>query len=286
MTSEKRKNFKFGIILLAFGGLIFSGYKIASYIIDSNRTRAKITELESLAELSENGSTNDERSAEEYCEKLTGNRDKKCLSEEEENLPSLYWKFLSTPFLSVNLESLKQQNPDTIGWIQVLNTNINFPFVQASDNSYYLEHSFDKAYNSAGWAFLDYRNPKDLEDRNNIIYAHGRFDLTMFGTIKNMLNEDWIKNDDNLIVRTATENNSKKWQIFSIYTIPTTSDYLKTKFSSDTEAYNFFKMLKSRSRYEIDSSLSPDDTILTLSTCYNDVEKLVVHARLISTSRK
>lgn len=285
MKQSTKKYLKLGLIFLALGGLIFSGYKIASYFIDMNRTKAKMAELENLAELSDEASENGENSVEAFCEIMTGIRDKKCVSEEEGNLPSLYWKFLSTPFLSVNLESLREQNEDTVGWLQVLNTNINFPFVQTSGNSYYLEHSFDKSYNSAGWAFLDYRNSKDLADSNNIIYAHGRFDLTMFGTIKNMLDSEWVKNSDNLVIRTATEEASQKWQIFSVYIIPTTSDYLKTSFSSDIDAYNFFSMLKERSIYDIDSVITPDDKILTLSTCYNDSEKLVVHAKLMSSSK-
>ncbi|OKZ78723.1 MAG: hypothetical protein BHW01_00025 [Clostridium sp. 27_14] len=47
----------------------------------------------------------------------------------------------------VNFEKLKQENPDTVAWLKVENTNIEIPVVQAKDNSYYLTHNFNKKYN-------------------------------------------------------------------------------------------------------------------------------------------
>ena len=49
---------------------------------------------------------------------------------------------------------------------------INYPFVQTSDNDYYLNHSFNKKYNDAGWVFMDYRNNASNFDKNTILYAH------------------------------------------------------------------------------------------------------------------
>ena len=52
--------------------------------------------------------------------------------------------------INVNFNDLKKTNPDIVGWIKVNGTNINYPFVQSKDNKYYLTHSFNKSYNSAG----------------------------------------------------------------------------------------------------------------------------------------
>ena len=40
-------------------------------------------------------------------------------------------------------------------------------------------------------------------------------------------------------------------------------------------------MLKSRSQYDFNVEFSAEDKILTLSTCYNDEERVVLHAKLI-----
>ena len=187
--------------------------------------------------------------------------------------------------IDVNFDKLLELNSDTKGWIQVKGTNINYPFVQAKDNDYYLKRSFNKSYNQAGWVFLDFRN-NYTDNKNTIIYAHGRTDTTMFGSLKNILKSDWLKNEDNYVVKIATPHEISLWQVFSIYRIPTTSDYIKTEFKSDDDFIDFTKMLIARSAYSFNTSVLEDDKILTLSTCYNDFEKVVMHAKLIKKSRK
>ena len=71
------------------------------------------------------------------------------------------------------------------------------------------------------------------------------------------------------------------WQVFSVYHLPTTSDYLMTDFGSESDFSEFIKMIYSRSAYNFGTSVSTNDKILTLSTCYANDEKLVVHAKLI-----
>ena len=59
---------------------------------------------------------------------------------------------------NIDFNKLINKNPDTIGWIKVLGTDINYPVVQTNNNDFYLTHSFDKSYNKAGWIFADYIN--------------------------------------------------------------------------------------------------------------------------------
>ena len=54
------------------------------------------------------------------------------------------------------------------GWIKVDGTDIDYPFVQTTDNSYYLNHSFTKEENKSGWIFLDYRNNINNLDKNSV----------------------------------------------------------------------------------------------------------------------
>ena len=184
--------------------------------------------------------------------------------------------------INVNFEELKKINSNTKGWLQVNGTNINYPFVQANDNKYYLTHSFDKSYNSAGWVFLDYRNDINNLSKNTIIYAHGRLDTTMFGSLKNILKSGWLNNTNNYVVKLSTETENTLWQVFSVYHIPTTSDYIKVDFASNEEFSTWTTMLISRSAYDFNTSVGANDNVLTLSTCYNSAEyRLVVHAKLV-----
>ena len=194
-----------------------------------------------------------------------------------------YWDFIKMSLINVDFKELKKQNSDTIGWIQVNNTNINYPFVQTSNNDFYLNHSFDKSSNGGGWLFLDYRNNKDNFDKNTIIYGHGRKNNTLFGTLRNILSSEWVNNANNYVVKLSTEHENTLWQVFSIYRIPTTSDYLQVTFNDD-EFVNFVNMLINRSNYNFKTSVSSSDKILTLSTCYNEDDKVVLHAKLIKRS--
>lgn len=196
------------------------------------------------------------------------------------------WSYDASLVKNVDLSKLYQINNETVGWIIMENTQINYPVVQHEDNDYYLNRSFDKSINGAGWVFMDYRNNAKEMDRNTIIYAHGRLDYTMFGSLRKTLNEKWYNNPENYIINYSTDNYNSLWQVFSLYKVPTTNDYLQIDFANDEEYVNWLNMLKDRSIYDFKTNVSSDNKIITLSTCYNDDEKLVVHAKLIKIQNK
>lgn len=202
----------------------------------------------------------------------------------DKNAP--YWNFIKMNLIDADFNELKQINKEVRGWIQVNGTNINYPYVQASDNDFYLNHSFDKSSNGAGWIFMDYRNNSKEFDKNTIIYGHGRSNTSMFGTLKNILKSSWFKDSNNYVIKLATEQENSLWEVFSVYKIPTTSDYLQIKFSSDEEFQNFANKLIERSAYNFNTPVNSTDKIITLSTCWNDEEKVVMHAKLIKNQKK
>ena len=197
-----------------------------------------------------------------------------------------YWDYIKMDLIDVNFEELKNINKDTKGWIQVNGTNVNYPFVQTKDNDYYLNHSFDKTSNGGGWVYLDYRNNLGNEEKNTIIYGHGRQNKTIFGTLKNTLKSDWLNNTNNHIIKLSTEYENTLWQIFSIYNIPTTNDYIRTEFYSDIDYTNFLNKLISRSIHDFNTDINSNDRILTLSTCYDNDNKIAIHAKLIKREIK
>jgi sortase B len=186
-------------------------------------------------------------------------------------------------FLSVNFDELSKNNDEVVAWLQVLDTDVNYPIVKHNNNSYYLNHSYDKSWNSSGWPFLDYRN--DINDlvSNNIMYGHGRVDGTMFGSLRNLLNLDNGKHSINV----STPYNNYIFEIFSIYLISGTNDYLSTGFENNDEFFKFYELIKNRSIIKYNEmNIESTDKILTLTTCYNNWQKLVVHAKLISWEKR
>lgn len=181
--------------------------------------------------------------------------------------------------------TLQEINKDTIGWLTVNNTRIDYPVVQAKDNDYYLKRDYYQNKNRHGWIFMDYRNNPDELNENTIIYGHNLANQTMFGTLRYALNSYWYKKSANQIITFNTPNENMKFQIFSIYTIPTTNDYLDITFPT-TDAYQaYIDLVKGRSIYDFNIEVTTDDKILTLSTCANGNDKrLVIHAKLIKES--
>lgn len=257
------------IFLILFITLNISIYNIIKWKLDSNKTNEEINTIQENANIEE---VKDNKGTE--------------IIKQAKKIPkeNPYWDYIKMNMIDVNFDNLKKINSDVVGWIKVNGTNINYPFVQSKDNKYYLTHSFSKSYNNAGLVFLDYRN-NNINNRNTIIYAHGRTDKTMFGTLRKVLNNGWINNTNNYVIKISTEKENSLWQIFSIYHIPTTNDYLQTEFKDEREYQRFLNILKNRSNHNFNTSITSNDTILTLSTCYNDSEKMVVHAKLIKKQK-
>lgn len=268
LLKDKVSIFVLIFIIVCFICLTISVVNIMKWNIDKNKTQDNIDKIKEDAIITQ----------------VVDDKKTEVIESSDESNP--YFDYINMNMIDVNFQELKNINNEVKGWIQVNGTNVNYPFVQHEDNKFYLTHSIDKSYNSAGWLFLDYRNNIDNMDKNTIIYAHGRLDETMFGSLKNVLNDSWLSNTDNYFIKLATENENSLWQIFSVYHIPTTNDYIKTTFNNDNEWRQFIKTITDRSFFNFNTSITNDDKILTLSTCYNDREKMVVHAKLIKKRTK
>ena len=179
-------------------------------------------------------------------------------------------------------EKLKEINNDTVGWLTVNNTKIDYPVVQSTDNDYYLYRDYYKNKNRHGWIYMDYRNNiEDLSD-NTIIFGHNLANQKMFGTLRYVTNPSWYKKSSNQIITFNTTKANMKWQIISIYKIPVTNDYLVANFASSEDKLNFLDMIIQRSIYNFNATYDENTKIITLSTCSNgSKDRLVVHAKLI-----
>lgn len=266
-TKIKPKPAFYGVLVVSFLAILISGYKIINWYLDSQALSKQIKELTSTTKVEEvNVSDNNVE----------------LVNEPEPGNPNNdYWNFMNMPLINVDFTELLKKNSDTVGFIKVNGTNINYPIVQTTDNDYYLTHSFDKKYNGAGWVFLDYRNDLTNLQDNTIIYAHARKDRTMFGSLRYALNADWFQNKDNYIINLSTPTENTQWQIISAYTIPTETYYLISEFGSEESHQKYIDTILSRSVHKFNTEVSTSDKLLTLSTCYTGDNKMVIHAKLI-----
>lgn len=177
--------------------------------------------------------------------------------------------------------ALKELNDETVGWLNVPGTNIDYPVVKAKDNAYYLRHNFKKEKDYNGWVFMNYLNSAEMLDKNTIIFAHNRYySNIMFGTLNKVGKKAWYQNIKNNLITYSDINKEMKWEVFAAYTVPVTDDYLETNFSTDEDFNNFIKMIRSRSVISSDLEIKSTDKILTLSTCADINTRFVIHAVL------
>lgn len=264
----KREKTFWSILIAIFSFvLIILSVVLVNWYLENKMTKDTISDIYEVAELEE--------------VPVTTSAKKEEIIKTKEH--TLYETYGNMNILDVNFDNLKSINPDTVGWIKVNNTKINYPFVHTIDNDYYLKHSFDKTSNKKGWVYLDYRNDIENLSKNSILYAHGLVNNEMFGSMRKTLKPSWYKNKDNQIITIATPTKNLKWQVFSLYTIEPESYYITTNFNSDEEFNKFITTIKSRSIYDFGVEVTKDDKVLTLSSCYDNEKRMVLHAKLINT---
>ena len=267
-SNVKEKNYKNKILwyilaFICFCIIVFSTYNIFKWCIDNIKIKNLNKKIEENANI-----YNNNRQGE--------------LVNPPNNKNSNYYHYVSIPFYQVKFSILSSFNNDTVAFIYMKNTNIKYPVVQASDNNYYLKHSFDKTENNAGWIFMDYRNNINNLDDNTIIYGHSRIDGSMFGSLQNTLSNNWQSDQDNYVIFLSTPKENMIFQIFSIYTIKSESYYITTQFNNNNEKEKWINTMKKRNIAPINTEVNIKDKFLTLSTCKNNQdERIVIQAKLI-----
>lgn len=253
-TDSKKTNIVFNIItIICVIAIIISSYNIFCWITDNRNNKALISDIYKQVNITQ--------------EQIH-------ISESTGNINKFHYDF--TNLLTTNI--------NTIGWINVPNTNINYPVVQYTNNDYYLNHSFNNTENSAGWIFADYQNKCDNSDHNIVIYGHNRKDKSMFGSLKNVLNSDWYSNEKNLYINFSTLNETHVYKVFSTFICNdnNVNSYTKTNFSSNEEFTSYVQNLKNTSSHNFDTNLDDTEQIITLYTCYGlNNQRLLVCAKLI-----
>ena len=168
--------------------------------------------------------------------------------------------------------AILKDNPETVGWLIVPGTKINYPVVQHNDNDYYLNHDFKRNFNSAGWVFMDYNNK--LDDQNIVIYGHHRHDDSMFGSIDLLFDKEFYKNNANEIIF-VTEKEVLTYTIFSVYKASVKDIYNQPNYNNLAKKIDKFKK---NSQINFKEEINENSQIITISTCSaNNIDRLVVH---------
>ncbi len=195
---------------------------------------------------------------------------------------------------NTQLRAAYAQNSETVGWISIKGTPVDYPIVKASDNMKYL--SYTNFYGKGaryGTPFMDFRCNAEAMSKNTVIYAHHMNNNLFFGSLDKYENSNYYK--EHPVIEYQTLNGALKYKIYAVFYATTQADcdggfvfdYYNPNMS-DENFKGYIELLNQYAIYTTDTGLEATDKIITLSTCthvYDDLKKGGVDTRLVVVGR-
>lgn len=181
----------------------------------------------------------------------------------------------------VDFDALLASCADVRAWLYSPDTVIDYPVVQGKDNEYYLHRFLDGSYNPNGTLFMDYRSPGDFSGRHSVIYGHHMHNGSMLASLEDYRNQDYY--DAHPVMYLNTPEGNYRLDVFSGFVTWYDSRVYIFQFMDDKEFEEWYTLMRSYSDFESAVELSPEDRIVTLSTCTYDYDnaRYVVMAKLV-----
>ena len=178
----------------------------------------------------------------------------------------------------LQVKQLQEQNADIVGWLEIENTNINYPVLQGTDNSYYMTHNYKKENSKNGAIFLDANYNWNIPSNNLLIYGHNLGNGMMFQELLKYEKKEFYQ--EHPVIRFTTKDEDAQYEIISVFKSRVYYKSEKNVFryyyfinNKSEEEYNqFVKNAKNASLYPIDATANYGDQLITLSTCAYYVE--------------
>lgn len=182
-----------------------------------------------------------------------------------------------------NLAPLFEQNRDCVGWLCIPGTTLDYPVMHTPDVPLkYLRRDFFGNRSQSGVPFLDWRCT--LTDDNLILYGHNMKSGTMFAGITAYRDQNY--RDAHPVIEFETEQGCVSYTIFAVVQLRKTDRWYSFLRAEDEDSFcRAVADIRSRSLYDTGITPSPDQQMLTLSTCYGsrDDDRLVVIAANLSS---
>jgi len=183
---------------------------------------------------------------------------------------------------------LYNKNKKLIGWLEIDDTNINYPVMQTINNEYYLDHNLNQEYDKNGSIFMD----KDCDilkpSTNFILYGHNMKNGKMFGKLSLYSSEDYYKNHKYIQFDTIYEKGTYEIMYVFRSQIYTEEEIVFKYYQfidvlSEQEFDSYIQAMAELSLYDTGVEAQFGDQLLTLSTCdyYVDDGRFVVVAKKI-----
>lgn len=271
----KKKVFMVVAVLLAIAFGV-SAFMVGSYLLESKQQAQRREELAQMAAEATSPST----------EASTTPDETEGTQASEETEPT-------EPTMIPSSEVYYNENPDTVGYLEIPGTKLMNPVVQTPDDpNYYLKRDFGGNQSDWGtvyaWGSADVNRPSD----NVTLFGHNMIDGSMFACLHNYTKKEYWEENQLIIFNTLYEAHT--YRIFAVFKINANiGSFAYHQFVDAETPEDFNDFVSTCSALSIyDTGITPvyGDKILTLSTCayytedgrYLDNGRLVVCAYRIS----
>lgn len=178
----------------------------------------------------------------------------------------------------LKVKKLQKENDDIVGWLEIEDTNINYPVLQGDDNEFYLNRNYKKEKSEKGSIFLDAKYNWNIQSNNLLIYGHNIINGLMFQDLLKYESQDFYKKHPN--IRFTTEKDDKEYEIISVFKSRVYYKAEKNVFryydfinvETENEYMDFVKNAKKASIYDIEVTAKYGDELITLVTCSYHIE--------------
>lgn len=160
------------------------------------------------------------------------------------------------------------QSEYVIGWIQMPGIKrINYPIVQhPDDNQFFLTHDWKGDPLSAGAIFANRYNSSDFTDMNTIIYGHRMKAGSMFGSLKQYSDQNFMNDNPYFYIYTP-DGKKLTYEVVCFSKVTDGSDAYLMYFESPSERMAYYDMMIYNALAKRDIELNKFDTTVMLSTC-------------------
>lgn len=209
--------------------------------------------------------------------------------QQEKNTFSLHKSAVRLPDILPEYETLYNKNKKLIGWLKIDDTNIDYPVMQTSDNTYYLDHNYNQEYDKNGSIFLDYNCSVYPRSTNMIVYGHHMKSGSMFGNLQKYAKESYGKK--HAVITFDTIYEKAQYQVMYVFRSQVYNEddivfkyYQFIEANSETEFNSYMQEMSALSLYDTGVTAEFGDSLLTLSTCDSSQTdgRFVVVAKRIS----
>ena len=210
-------------------------------------------------------------------------------AQQEQNTFSLHKSAVRLPDILPEYETLYNKNKKLIGWLKIDDTNIDYPVMQTSDNTYYLDHNYNQEYDKNGSIFLDYNCSVYPRSTNMIVYGHHMKSGNMFGNLQKYAKESY--GEKHSIITFDTIYEKAQYQVMYVFRSQVYNEddivfkyYQFIEANSETEFDSYMQEMSALSLYDTGVTAEFGDSLLTLSTCDSSQTdgRFVVVAKRIS----